>query len=315
MWDSPRLVNFAALLIATLSFAAFAAGAAAWASRRPMFALKAIRIEPLPIATAAGQSGALAPLRHVNTATIRAEALPRILASTTGNFFTVDLEAVRRAFETVAWVRRAQVRREWPDRLVVRVEEQRVLGTWDDGRLVNTFGELFAANMAEAEEDDEALPELAGPEGSERDVASRYVDFKSWFARLSLVPDRVTLSPRYAWSVHFENGTPSGLTVDLGRERDGSTVPERVLRMLNAWSGLTARWPKPTLIDLRYPNGFALRAEGLRLGEETDKPGARPAARPPAKKAAAKPATKPTPRPAPKAAEPRPTANEVKTTP
>lgn len=308
MWDSPRLVNGAALLIATLALVAFTAGAAAWASRRPMFALRSIRIEPMAIATIdaqAAQTSVQAPrLRHISAAAIRAEALPRILASTSGNFFTVDLEAVRHAFETVAWVRRAQVRREWPDRLVVRIEEHRVLGTWDDGRLVNTFGELFTANPAEAEEDDEALPELAGPEGSERDVASRYVDLRSWFARLALVPDQVTLSPRYAWSVHFDNGTPNGLAVELGRERDGNTLPERVLRMLNAWPGLTARWPHPTLIDLRYPNGFALRAEGLRLAEDNAKPTVRAPA-PPARSG------KPPAKPIPKA---RPVSNEVKAT-
>jgi cell division protein FtsQ len=238
-----------------------------------MFMLRSMRIEPVQLSATEVPA---ATLRHVSAATIRAQALPLIRTTTTGNFFTVDLEAVRRALESVSWVRRAQVRREWPNRLVARIEEQQVLATWDDGRLVNTFGELFTANQAEAEEDNKALPELAGPVGSERDVASRYLDFKSWFARLSLTPDQVTLSPRYAWSVHFDNDTDNGLTVDLGRERDGNTVPERVLRMINAWPSLTARWPKPTLIDLRYPNGFALRAEGLRLAEDTTKPVARP---------------------------------------
>ncbi len=298
MWDSPRLLNLVALAIAVAAAAAFVAGAAVWASRRPVFALKTIRIEPLAIATAPNEApnDASPVLRHVSETTIRASAYKDIRAATGASFFTVDLEAVRRAFETVPWVRRAQVRREWPDRLVVRLEEHRVLGTWDDGRLVNTFGELFTANPAEAEEDDQHLPDLAGPAGSERDVASRYVDFRSWFARLSLVPDQVTLSPRYAWSVHFDNGTDDGLTVDLGRERDGSTVPERVLRMINAWPALMTRWAHPTLIDLRYPNGFALRAEGLRIAEENPKPAVRPAVKPaphPTKNnKAASPATK-----------------------
>lgn len=298
MWDSPRVLNLAALIVAVVAVAAFAAGAAAWASRRPMFALKSIRVEPdVLIGASASQSVSQSasrpvpqPFRHVNVATIRAEAIPRILDTTRNNFFTVDLEAVRRAIESVAWVRRAQVRREWPNRLVVKVEEHQVLGTWDDGRLVNTFGELFAANPAEAEEDSKTpLPELSGPVGSERDVASRYVDFRSWFARLSLVPDQVALSPRYAWTVHVDNGSEGGnsggeggssgggLTIDLGRERDGNTIPERVLRMINAWPQLTARWPRPTLIDLRYPNGFALRAEGLRLAAEGAKPALRAA--------------------------------------
>ncbi len=273
MWDSPRVLNLAALVVALVAVAAFAAGAAAWASRRPMFALKSIRVEPDVVVDAV----AVQPFRHVNVTTIRQQAIPLILNTTRNNFLTVDLEVVRRAIESVAWVRRAQVRREWPNRLVVKVEEHQVLGAWDDGRYVNTFGELFVANSEEAEEDSETpLPELSGPVGSERDVASRYVDLKSWLARLSLVPDQVALSPRYAWSIHIDNGSEAesggkssdGLTIEIGRERDANTIPERVLRMINAWPQLTARWARPTLIDLRYPNGFALRAEGLRLAPE-----------------------------------------------
>ncbi len=286
MWDSPRIVNATALTIAIAAVLAFAIGAAAWAARRPFFTLKSIRVEPSLVPGAA----AVRPFRHVSAAAIHAEAVPRILATTRGNFFTVDLEAVRHAVEAVAWVRRAQVRREWPNRLVVSIEEHQVLAAWDDGRLVNTFGELFAANPAEAEEDSRgALPELAGPVGSERDVASRYLDFKSWLAKLALVPDQVTLSPRYAWSVHIDNGTSTGLTVDLGRERDANTLPGRVLRMINAWPTLVTRWPHPTLIDLRYPNGFALRAEGLRLAPE-EKAAARAIAKPAAPKKPASPA-------------------------
>lgn len=278
MWHNPRLLNFAALALALLALTAFASEGVIWVARRPMFALKAIRVEP-DISTMAITATSAPGFRHVNAATVRAAALPRIFNTTQNNFFTVDLEAVRQAFEAVAWVRRAQVRREWPNRLVVKVEEHRVLGAWDDGRLVNSFGELFAANPAEAEEDSAApLPELSGPAGSERDVTARYIDFKSWFARLDLVPDQIALSPRYAWTVHIDNGTVNGLTVEFGRERDRTTLAERAERMILAFPIVAAKWPKPTLIDLRYPNGFALRAEGLRLAEEgAQKSAAKPA--------------------------------------
>ena len=99
--------------------------------------------------------------------TIRANAAPRLA----GNFFSVDLQAGRAAFESVPWVRRAVVRRVWPDRLAVQLEEHRAAALWEGAeadrnadRLVNAYGEVFEANVGDVE--DERLPSLAGPEGS-----------------------------------------------------------------------------------------------------------------------------------------------------
>ena len=68
-----------------------------------------------------------------------------------GNFFAADLAAVRARLEQVAWVRRVDVRRVWPDRIEVRLEEHVAFARWGDSGLVNTFGEPFAAAMDEAD--------------------------------------------------------------------------------------------------------------------------------------------------------------------
>jgi len=90
--------------------------------------------------------------------TIRANAAP-LLA---GNFYSVDLQQGRAAFETVPWVRHAVVRRVWPDRLSVKLEEHRAAALWEGGgedssgdRLVNSFGEVFQANLGDVEDDPE----------------------------------------------------------------------------------------------------------------------------------------------------------------
>ncbi|AMP01796.1 cell division FtsQ family protein [Collimonas arenae] len=220
-----------------------------WLAQRPMFTLREIRVE------GAGQS----ELRRVNPLIIRASALPRIK----GNFFTANLDTVRAAFESVPWVRKASVQREWPNKLIVSIEEHQPLATWDDdGRLLSVHGDLFTANLDEAEEDGELL-RLSGPDGSEKDVVARLADFRRWFGPLELNPVEVDLSSRYAWTLKLDNG----MTVELGREQNKDTLKDRVARLVQIYPQLKSRLQgRIESVDMRYPNGLALKASGLSGG-------------------------------------------------
>lgn len=245
MWNNVRQLNLAAnALHALLALALLVAGGY-WLVQRPNFALREIRIE--------GDTD------HINALMVHASVVGRLK----GNFFTVDLDAARQAFEQLPWVRHASVRRVWPNALAVTLEEYKPLGTWGSDQLVSVDGELFTANQGELDED---LPAFDGPDGSAKDVVARYRDFAKWFAPLGLTPDEVTLSPRYAWTVKLSNGTE----VELGRERNADTLAERTHRLIVAWTAVTQRWGKDIeYADLRYPNGFAIRAAGMRFISDT----------------------------------------------
>ena len=248
MWQDVKMLNAITNALLVLVLLALLASGTWWVVQRPMFTLKMIRVE--------GEMDA--PLRRVNALTIRASALPRIK----GNFFTADLNAVRAAFESVPWVRKAMVRREWPNKLIVTIEEHRALGTWgDEGRLLSVKGDVFTANLAEAEDDGDLL-EFDGPEGSEKDVATRFEQFKQWFAPIKLTPQAVALSNRYAWTVKLDNG----MTVQLGRSDSDATLKERIARLVAVYPQLLERLQgKIEDVDMRYPNGLALKADGLVL--------------------------------------------------
>jgi cell division protein FtsQ len=253
MWHDAKALNASAGALFALSLLACAAGGVWWVAQRPVFDLRTIRVETMD------NTG----LRHVNELTLRNGPLGRIK----GNFFTANLDTVRQVFEAVPWVRRASVRREWPDQLIVALEEHEALGTWgEDGRLLSTKGDVFTANLAEAEEDHE-LPEFDGPDGSEKEVLDRFVELRKWFAPIRLTPEAVSLSSRYAWTVKLDNG----MSVALGREQTHDTLKQRVNRLVSIWPQLTVRVPNVETIDMRYQNGLALSATGLKIPAETKK--------------------------------------------
>lgn len=250
-WHDARLLNLVANLLFGVTLAAAVASALWWVSQRPAFALRSVEIEPRQ-----GHE-----LRHVSGAVLRTTVASRVR----GNFFATDLDQVRAVFETVPWVRRASVRRVWPDGLIVEIEEHRPLALWGDGRLVNTFGELFSANLGEAEESG-PLPQFAGPPGTEMHVARRFDELGRLLAPLGTEPQALALSDRHAWTLKLDDGT----TLLLGRDQ-GIPIDRRLARWVETYPQVMVQLNRRAeLIDLRYPNGFAIRS--LALLEEEQEP-------------------------------------------
>jgi cell division protein FtsQ len=190
-------------------------------------------------------------LKNTTRAEIQA-ALPRAGANGRNNFFAVDLAALRASVERLPWVRRVSVRRAWPDRLEVLIEEHVALARWGTGDeitgLVNVQGERFFAKTKEA------LPLFIGPGGTAAEVTRRYRRFSQIIAPLGTSVERVVLSPRHAWQLRLGNG----VHLMLGRDADLAEV--RLQKFVEAHAATLGRSGKrPDYVDLRYPNGFALR--------------------------------------------------------
>ncbi|WP_295483051.1 cell division protein FtsQ/DivIB [Accumulibacter sp.] len=199
----------------------------------------------------------LLPLREVRVTTAlqevqRAELEQSLDELLRGSFLTVNLEALRLALEQLPWVRRAEVWRKWPPRIDVELEEQRAVAHWGDGELVNTFGEVFAAVLP----DDRQLPRLSGPPGTAADVLRHHEEFAQLLRPIDQRLAQVALSPRLAWALELEDG----MVVELGREQAKAPIRMRLQRFVDYYPTLSdTRHGRPLAVDMRYPNGFALR--------------------------------------------------------
>ncbi|HEX5093866.1 MAG TPA: FtsQ-type POTRA domain-containing protein [Burkholderiales bacterium] len=232
MWDNPRQLNAAAGFLTALALIVFAVAAAQLLLRSTLFPIREILVTGV--------------LVHTTRAQIESAAQGRL----SGNFFAVDLADVRAGLESLPWVRRAEVRRVWPDQLEASLVEHVALARWADGGLVSDLGERFAGESAAV------LPVFAGPEGSEAELTRRYRGFVDILAPLGVKPARVVMSRRRAWLLRLDDG----LAIALGRDAEHDPVEARLRRLVAAYPESIGRMThKVEHVDLRYPNGFALR--------------------------------------------------------
>ncbi len=214
-----------------------------WSVRQPVFGIQSVRVE--------------GEVSHNSVSTIRANALPQMA----GNFFTLNLARSQQAFQAVPWVRQAVVKRVWPNRLVVQLEEHRAVALWvaedKSERLVNSFGEVFDANLGDVE--DEGLPTLKGPDGSAPQMLALHSRLVPVFEPLDLKIDTLAQSGRGSWRVEFEGGAE----VELGRGTEDE-LTARTERFVSTVTEVIARYQRPLVYaDLRHNDAYALRLKGV----------------------------------------------------
>lgn len=243
MWDRPELMNRASGALVTIALLLAAYGVLHIVVHLPYFAVREIRV--------------LNGAGYVTHEQVRAI----VMSDMKGTFFTLDLPAMHRSFEKLPWVRTVSMRRQWPDRLEVRVEPHVPLARWGTSALVNTHGEVFHAAY------DGRLPMFIGPPGSAREVAIQYDYFRRNLAAIGAVPVLVQLNARRAWQVRLDSGT----TLHLGRDH----IEERLARYLAVHERTVGALKRRIdHVDLRYANGFAVRIPELK-GEQGERTGAR----------------------------------------
>lgn len=240
MWDNAPLLRGIASTLFFCSIVAILYGAGHYIVHSPrLLPIQSVRLQDVP------------------QRVVAADVLARVRQDVQGNFLTVDIDHLRRSLETLPWVRKVSIRREFPNRLAVVFEEHQPLARWNEAALVNTLGEVFVAETAQE------LPGFIGVEGSSQEVAQHYAQFNRQLAALNLQVKKLVLSPRHAWQLHLSNE----MVVELGRE----AMQPRLARFVAVYPySLGAAVPEGKgaavmqghavqVVDMRYQHGFTVR--------------------------------------------------------
>lgn len=241
-WHQPDWMNLVADTLILLSSIALGYALVTAIVKMPVFGLREVIVVEAP------QRVTLAQLEFAAQSSLK------------GNFFTVDLEQARQSFETLPWVRQAQLRRRWPAAIEVALEEHVATAYWEsvdtgETSLINAQGELFDAAASDA------LPVFSGPAGTSVLMLAELQHLDRILQPMGRKVRQLRLSGRLAWQVVLDDG----MLIELGKNQPKSPVEERLARFVEAWPAIQTKFDGSLRVaDLRYPSGFAAR---LKSGE------------------------------------------------
>ncbi|MFS2122575.1 cell division protein FtsQ/DivIB [Pseudomonas sp. Pseusp97] len=183
-------------------------------------------------------------LSYISQAAVQQRISPYVSAS----FFTIDLAGMRQELEQMPWIAHAEVRRVWPDQVVVRLDEQLPIARWGDEALLNNQGQAFAPREVA---NYEHLPRLSGPQRAQQQVMQQYQILSQMLRPLGFTIASLDMSSRGAWTL----GTAQGVEIMLGRDH----AVEQIRRFVTIYDkALKEQITKIARIDMRYPNGLAV---------------------------------------------------------
>lgn len=183
-----------------------------------------------------------------------------------GGYFTVDLNNIQKTLMQEPWVSNVSLRRQWPAGLNVFVDEHKPVAYWNDDAYINALGEVFKPVNIEVSLN---LPKLNGPEGRHHNVWKFMNVLYQEMALLEYEVIQLKLDDRRAWQMviagHGKSDTANNeIKVRLGRFDTEKRV-QRFVRILPAlaveYGLVTSELTKNNIkvIDMRYPNGFAVQ--------------------------------------------------------
>ena len=177
----------------------------------------------------------------------------QVMSVLSGGYFTVDIDAIRNSLLDLPWVEDASVRRQWPSGLHIRVVEKQAVAFWGSTSLLSDRGVLFKPALVDRKQ---SLPQLDGPEGFHQKVWVFLQKINQDIKSMDLEVKQLVLDERRAWRFSVSNkNDQKNIEIRLGR----ANIDHRLMRFVHIFSNNTAEFGDIGLIDLRYPNGFAMR--------------------------------------------------------
>ena len=182
-----------------------------------------------------------------------------------------DVDDIQQEIMRYPWVKQASIRKQWPDRLIVYIEEYKPAFYWNDLYLLDNAGNVFSVPLDRLGE--LQLPRIYGPEGKAKTILETYFKLEEISRKLannkfaSEIKAAIA-DERNAWQLLIKQCTADlcsesqDIKLIVGNEK----IEQRYQQFIKLFPEIQSRMPadeKITAADLRYENGIAVQREKI----------------------------------------------------
>ena len=166
--------------------------------------------------------------------------------------WAIDLSALQARIKKIDWIKNVEIRKVWPDQLILVIEENQPLVNFGKEILTQSGSKIV---IGETREWMNLLPKVELHDGLDasaqelRDIWDDYRAIRRSFELINLKLSHLEIDEINNWLLLFDDG----LNINLGRKQQ----KERVERLISVFGEINNK-QLISRIDLRYNNGFAI---------------------------------------------------------
>lgn len=180
------------------------------------------------------------------------KALQDIINShTKSGFFYINVLGMKYKLLALPWVASAEIRRKWPDIIVVTLVQEEAVAQWGANALINKKLRLFSPPLTTFPP---TLPTLFGTKERLIEIFTTYTQAQNILNALTFKIKTMILQPHQYWELQLDNGVILYL-----KEPQALNQLEFLVKIYNKLTHEHANPPKS--IDLRYADGLAVKWE------------------------------------------------------
>lgn len=184
----------------------------------------------------------------------KAQLQPAIEKYTKTNLYLLDTKAFEKELQKNPWVHSVSMTHIWPEKLIIKVHEQKPVALWGEDAMLAENGTIIKAKLPanKMPTGKASLPTLFSPNDKGRNMAAGFLEIRQWMKGFPLKVVEFKEDMRGSWQVTLENG----MVLKIGREHH----QKRLRRfMVGYQESLKNIINTIKVVDLRYTNGFAVK--------------------------------------------------------